>query len=379
MKRFVLLLRHGAVDRTQDIPDKEQPLKEGAGDIRAIANALAEHLELLPKEDEILIGKIWSGSYKHTIQTSEIVYETLKKKVSKFQPSEFMECNALDPDCFRPLKAKKDRQMVGQWVLEKGKEDSYFSPNKLENGPKMANSSSGDANAILIVGHAPQINWIAEKILRDSLPLANAELACIAINDSWWDRFLRRDRWLLWTIWDTTPEKTKELTASLYEKLYSKMKLAGVLGGLITGILVFLLKSLLVSEYLSKLSYQVQTALFMSTVCFFIALGLYLGTIYAYDRLMMPVRYWGERSEWKERRWLVERPPGSATWVIYQNMVRIWNWLFTPATVAVFLGLLTLAYAAFQPDLLTSLIVLLILILSVLYYRNFRPALGTDD
>lgn len=379
MKRYVLLGRHGNVDRSLGVPDRQQPLRDGAEDIYAVANTLAEHMEFLPKEDEILIGEIWSGRYKHTIQTAGILYKTLKQKFGKFQPLEFRECKALDPDNFRISKDKRKRQIIGHWLLEKRKDKAYFGANKLENEAPQAQSNQLKTNAILVVGHAPQINWIAEKILRVPLPIARAELACIVISDSWWDRLIRRDRWLLWTISHTSPEETKELMEDLYRKIDSKMKLAGILGSLLTGILVFLLKSLLDSDYLSRLSYQVQTALFVSTVFLFIALGLYLGTMYAYDRLMMPVRYWAERSQWKERKWLVQRPPGSATWVIYQNMVRIWNYLFTPATAAVILGLLMLAYAAFQPDVVRALLMVFLLVLIVFYYRNFRPTLGTDD
>lgn len=365
MKRYVLLARHGNVDRSLNVPDRQHPLRKGAEDVYAVANTLAEHMEFLPKEDEILIGEIWSGRYKHTVQTSGVLYKTLKEKVGKFQPLEFRKCKALDPDNFRILRDKRKRQMVGQWLLEKRKDEAYFGSNKLEKKAPKAQSNKLETNAILVVGHAPQINWIAEKILRDPLPIAHAELACIIISDSWWDRLIRCDRWLLWTIWHTSPEKNKELIENLYRKIDSKMKLAGILGSLFIGILVFLLKSLLDSEYLSKLNYQAQTALFMATVFLFIALGLYLGTMYAYDRLMMPVRYWAERSQWKERKWLVQRPPGSATWVIYQNMVRTWNCLFTPATAAVILGLLTLAYAAFQPNVVMALLMVFLLVLLV--------------
>lgn len=190
---------------------------------------------------------------------------------------------------------------------------------------------------------------------------------------------MRRDAWVIWSVWEASRETTEELTKELYGKVDSKMKLAGILGGLIIAILTFLLKSLLDPDYLSKLTDAAQIALFLSAGLFFVALGLYLGTMYSYDRLMMPIRYWAERSEWTERKWLIQRPPGSATWVLYQNMIRIWNWLFTPATWAVIAGLLILAFAVFQPNFIISLVIVCILLLSVVYYRNFRPVLGTDD
>jgi hypothetical protein len=91
MKKYVLLLRHGAVDRDPKKNDKKQPLKKGANDICLVANILAEHLNLLPDEDAILINEIWSGSYQHTKQSAKIVFDTLKNKVQKFNVQEIKE------------------------------------------------------------------------------------------------------------------------------------------------------------------------------------------------------------------------------------------------------------------------------------------------
>ncbi len=75
-----------------------------------VANILAEQLNLLLEGDEILIGEIWYGSYYHTNQTAKIVYDTLKKKVNKFQLKELRECKALDPDSFSLTKDTQERQ-----------------------------------------------------------------------------------------------------------------------------------------------------------------------------------------------------------------------------------------------------------------------------
>ena len=171
---------------------------------------------------------------------------------------------------------------MGKWLLEENKEekdDSNFGENKLSNGLKPEDDKVHTSNAILVVGHAPQISWIVERILRKTFPIARAEFVCIGISDSWWDCILRRDRWVIWTIWDSDAET--ELKKELYGKIDSKMKLAGILGGLIIGILTFLLKSLLDPAYLSKLTDSAQSALFSSAGLFFVALGLYLGTMYS--------------------------------------------------------------------------------------------------
>ena len=69
-------------------------------------------------------------------------------------------------------------------------------------------------------------------------------------------------------------------------------------------------------------------------------------------------------------------------WVLYQNMMRIWRYLFTSATYAVFVGLLLLAYAVFPPKL--QLLVfwmgaIIGLILFRFCFRHFGLRLGSED
>jgi hypothetical protein len=162
----------------------------------------------------------------------------------------------------------------------------------------------------------------------------------------------------------------------LRDKIDSKMKLAGVLGGLITGILSLLLGSLLDSQRMKALMCTSGVGVYVASALFLVALGLYLATVYAYDRLLMPTR-WAEKAARLERRWLVQRPPSSAAWVLYQNMVRVWKRLFTPAAWAVIGGMLVLAYAVFHPPWYVVVLILLLLGIFSWYYRRSRPVLGT--
>ncbi len=125
-------------------------------------------------------------------------------------------------------------------------------------------------------------------------------------------------------------------------------------------------------------------ALQVSAGMFFVSIGLYLATMFAYDRLLMPKRFWGEKPPPKEPQqrptWLVWRPPSSAVWVLYQNMMRIWRYLFTAATYAVLLGIFFLAVAVFK--LTNQLIILLIPVVGIMVFeyliRTF-PKLGSED
>jgi hypothetical protein len=121
-------------------------------------------------------------------------------------------------------------------------------------------------------------------------------------------------------------------------------------------------------------------AVYVAAVAFLIAIGLYLRTMYAYDSLLMPKRYWGEGVPGgRTPRWLVRRPPSSAAWILYQNMLHVWTFLFTPATVAVAVGLLALGYAALEPGWLEGLITALVLVGCTVYGLWQRPVLGSQD
>src|SRR6185503_1792000 len=71
------------------------------------------------------------------------------------------------------------------------------------------------------------------------------------------------------------------------------------------------------------------------------------------DTLLIPVRFWGSRAprtpdpdSWKREHpspdWLIRRPPSSSAWVLYQNMMRIWNYTFIPAVWLTGAALITL-------------------------------------
>ena len=65
----------------------------------------------------------------------------------------------------------------------------------------------------------------------------------------------------------------------------------------------------------------------------------------------------------------MDRPPSSNAYILYQNMVRVWQSMFLPASGCALLGLLCLAYAALLP----------LVGVTVGWYWKFRPRLGTQD
>ncbi|WP_028065470.1 hypothetical protein [Solirubrobacter soli] len=237
-----------------------------------------------------------------------------------------------------------------------------------------------EARPVLVIGHMPQLGWIAARMLANRpwwralvdgpaplLPLKNAEVAAIVVEPEFRGR---PTGWLDWTI---APDDAKAID-EVREKIKSKMEVAKLLGGLMSLVLSGVL---LAPGRLHELGDR--GAVTVAAASFLVAIGLYLRTMYAYDQLLMPRRFWGERLGTRRPRWLVRRPPSSAAWVLYQNMMHIWTFLFTPATVAVLVGLIALAYAALDLSGLATVIVAIVLVAATVYGLRQRPVLGTQD
>jgi phosphohistidine phosphatase SixA len=238
----------------------------------------------------------------------------------------------------------------------------------------------GEGRAVLIIGHMPQLGWLAARMLGNRpwwralvdgpaplLPLKNAEVAAIVVEPEFRGR---PAGWLNWTIAPDDATAVDEVR----EKIKSKMEVAKLLGGLMSLVLSGVL---LAPGRLHELGDR--GAVTVAAVAFLIAIGLFLRTMYAYDQLLMPRRFWGEQLGTRRPRWLVRRPPSSAAWVLYQNMMHIWTFVFTPATVAVLVGLIALAYAALDLSAPATVAVAIVLAAATAYALRQRPVLGTQD
>jgi hypothetical protein len=231
------------------------------------------------------------------------------------------------------------------------------------------------------VGHQPTLGYIAYKFTRAPYPLARSEIMCIAVDD-------KKRGILKWVLSPTDNKVVNELR----DKIKSKMDVAKLLSGFITVGVGFLLTSLVDDQRIGFLGPGVWAA-YVSAALFFVSIGLYIATMYAYDSLLMPSKFWGEAPQNKSNRpkWIVGRPPSSIQWVLYQNMIRIWSHLFTPATICVLAGLFLLAFAVMTAGSCSPLIelgfygagALVVLILFLGYRGKFRryigPWIGSED
>ncbi len=292
MLKYVLLARHGSIDRDPAKPDNAQQLKKGVPDVTEAASALAELLNVQPKSNCINIGELWHGSYRPVLQTAGVYYHILEKNGIRIDPNGISQCDDLDPERYWKKDTLAGRQAVGERLLRRLKELSEDGDPKTPQGYDNGHTEKPEAiettdskysqwNAILVVGHQPHLGWIAETILRRPVPISRAELVCIAIDDSPSRQLLNRvtlrdfargRRWVAWVI----SQSDDQLTVELRGKIESKMKLAGLWGALSTAMLGLLFGALLQKDKLSALDPVAHLEVQVSAGLFLVGLGLYL-------------------------------------------------------------------------------------------------------
>jgi phosphohistidine phosphatase SixA len=367
---YVLLCRHGETASTG--PAAAAPLsKSGRKQTHLIGRRLAETIAL---DDALAVRMVWRGSHQAAVETERILRSEIGQE-NRGLP-EAKECKLLDPEQFRPyaIRTRADTGQGGtveQAVIGKLREQLADEP---------------DGSAALIVGHQPMLSWVGEALLsqpsarwsRHGLPVGR-EVACIAIEQR--RRFsLRRSQWLAWSIESSDPD-TEDL---LRQKIEAKIDIAKFLAGILIFGLGVVLGVLLDAKKLKQLHVarpHSDILLPLAGASFFLAIGLFLATMYAYDRLLMPRRFWSESppSKRSRPRWLVRRPPSSGTYVLYQNMIRVWQRLFLPGTFFVMTGIGLLGYVALDLNWWEGAIAGATALGVIACYLAARPHLGTED
>jgi phosphohistidine phosphatase SixA len=241
----------------------------------------------------------------------------------------------------------------------------------------------------ILVGHQPMLTEIANALLDNRLPLKvlpleSAESACIELGP--------RGR-LAWCL----TSKSEALLAELTAKIRSKYDVAKfLLGALVVNTGLLLNEKLWQSELLT---HKFMTA--VATAAALAALALTVGTLFAYDRLLMPSPFWSERFRAGARRgWNVDRPPSQLHLTLFYEMVHVWSRFFTPAMgLALFaVGLFAVVQAhRFTTPLIWHLqepnrwragaalmameifLAVAALLLPWLWYDRHRPRLGPED
>jgi hypothetical protein len=255
------------------------------------------------------------------------------------------------------------------------------------------------ATSRLFVGNDPIVSRLTADLTGRSIALAHSELACLQRRSPSWIRKAvgkiipsveEYPRYQL--VWTAAPYDDEEVDG-IVGKIKSKMTTAASLGTVITGLLVFLLES--GSETRSWWSWA-------SLMLFVGAAALYFVTMFFYDSLSLPPRFWAPGKSAGHRakhRWLLRplrrfrrgrrrllRPPSSTARVLAETMMHTWSWLFLPATVFTGLGVAMLvadmAFGSTREAMIESEHVvgaLLYLLALGLYSAAHRPNLGASD
>jgi hypothetical protein len=237
------------------------------------------------------------------------------------------------------------------------------------------------AAAALIVGHEPGMSWLVACLLgigkgrlrrRPDVPaLARGELLALQ---------RRGHRWQ--PVWALSPD-TKDAIAEVTDKIKSKMDTAKVFGGFVTALLTFIASQYATTQPTTRLWAAIRG---LSLVALGVAVLFYFMTLFWYDRLLMPTRFWSTRIPGGGHEPAVKvllRPPSSAVWVLYQNMQRAWRRLFVPATYLAGVGIASFAVARLEPRgaIAVALVGLGITTIGVGAWWGWRsrPILGVQD
>jgi hypothetical protein len=411
MTYYVLLCRHGPHQNRQLLLDK----KSKTFPTHSVAEVLRERLWFeSPHGDEpVRLRQVLHAPAPEVRQTTAVLGRGLgrihtvggRKKLElrppqgatgvtsdSAQPRDrwvpVNECRMLDVEQF--IKPGDDTKLVN-WLTDVA-EGNDPAPPTCDDGP-WADVDRPAGNAVLVIGHQPHLGWLSDALLRRgrwwrfrsfAVPFSRAELVCLAFQTPRWTS--KRPHWprragrVLWTI---TPDDARA-AENVRDKIRSKMETAKLLSGVITFGLGALLAVLLDPAKWAKIT--ARGPLQVASGLLLVALVLYLATMYAYDRLLMPERFWGEQRPrptgllHRGGGWLVQRPPSSAAWVLYMNMMRVWRGLFTTATACVVaaLGLLsaTVLHLGWRQVVVIALPTALVAALLVYW---FRPILGSED
>lgn len=218
--------------------------------------------------------------------------------------------------------------------LQKGHEGAFTKElfDEIRNQTAKLQDSDQEGKALLVVGHQPFLSWIAYHLTDKAYSLAHSEILCLEGTKPGASSLL----------WCLSPSD-KATSQKLHEKIRSKMTLANLLSGFITAGTGLLLPMLAEKEKLNALGVQAPL-LFVAAGCLLVAVLLYLLTMFSYDALLMPSRFWTETPSRTSHRppWIVARPPSAEHWILYQNMIRVWQWQFIPATFLTLSGLFLL-------------------------------------
>jgi hypothetical protein len=356
-RQYLFLMRHAQ-------HNEGHLTEEGSAHIRSLAMRFSEWVQAEWRNQPGRIVRLWFTSASTEVQETADVFT--RDVLAHFRRSE----GQVEPYPFAwPLPSDHGTGKSGNgrqpWMpalvpfpITEGRNLGHglsaYSPDKLAFGRLckwLEASHTGEQHARrtetdvpLLVGNDPLMGWVASRLTRRDTPVARGELVCLVSE--------RRagTRWrLLWTLSDDGETEAEAIRT----KIKSKMNTAGALGAVIVGLTTFLLQN---SIQKAPTVWQWLALAALAT-----SAGLYFASLFLYDTLQMPPRFWSSRFPSRPRdegrlhaistrlrhgHPSVARPPTSTARVLQASMVQVWVWIFTPATVLAGLGVACLALGA---------------------------------
>jgi hypothetical protein len=183
-------------------------------------------------------------------------------------------------------------------------------------------------------------------------------------------------------VWAISPS-SDQLIEDVRDKVSKKMDTAKQLGAFATALFAFAVTGVLDRRpqgLLELMAWSGVGVLGLAVVAYFI-------TLFRYDSLLMPRQLWASTQPddpLSSRLGVFARPPSSAIWVLYQNMMLIWLRGFTVACGLVGLGGVLVVISISDPtgrrgwSLVISILVAAVYASAKLWQRS-RPELGVND
>ena len=239
-------------------------------------------------------------------------------------------------------------------------------------------------HVVACVGHEPRLGQLAQAMTatKPSGPLSYSEIQCVE-GESW--RALEQGRGRLTDRIPIAPSNYGDET-ELLPKIQSKMQTSALLAGFTSTVFgVVLTQSDYWAPWVTGWSWPSgaegwkAAAVAAGLVCLALATLLFVVSIYMYDRLAMPRRYWDTVAG--------EKPPRQDLWrsfrrdrvrhgLVYAYMVWIWRFVFSVAVAMTMLGFFALVlHRGVWP---VAGLCLAAIAASIAYYVLFRPELGVD-
>lgn len=110
-----------------------------------------------------MLGETWHRSYRQVRETAGIIYAALAQAGLAPNVRAIKECAALDPKTFTKKATLTERLVVAKWLLALPQaHNAELGESEVDGYLEKSGRTDGTPNAILVVGHAPQLGWVAE-------------------------------------------------------------------------------------------------------------------------------------------------------------------------------------------------------------------------